>query len=778
MRRLVFFVFAFACLLTAGTVRGRADDSKEFIVNNELVQILDSFDDKKQNPNHVPSLSEILEARGTLVFFDNTNSSGKKPQLGGNIKTKASGALNRTLDRARRRLSAQERKNAKKAAANSAKTRKLAAFVANSAKEPDLTARERPADGQPRYYPLNYDGEKAVALIPPDTLVEVPFLKHIPYFFSRIEILGNGAIRVTETIERVVEPAESDFYGIERSFPKYHTDRTGKKHRTNLMLLEAFLNEKPIRAKLTPDLDGFKIDLRGAEPLPSGMYMFRFSYLLFNKIAEFENNAENAQTPTFKELIWDVTGIDWDIPITRAAAVVLFPPDSVLYSHTAATGGAAGVGRNYRLVKDKKSNDLSYVLTFPLAPYESLTILANWGEKASSSMFQNGKLDRFIIEHGTFAAAFIAFLFVLSYYLTTFFAQRKNQERTPVKTQPLQKGDLTPAVMNYALTKKISSKTLFVLLLGMAAKNFLAFDEQSDGTPILIKMTDKENNLTALERKIAKRLFSKDSTSFAVTNANMLRLKRLTGDVEKSLTREYRRKFTVFPQPYFWFGILMAAVAVGATAALSLFPAITAATAAACVLFFIPAAFSGTRIWTVVCKNGVKAGWKKTFKPLFVFAPSALLLIAALTFFGMQTTLATALAFFAVLVCVGVFKVLLRAPSAAGNAILDNMEGYKLYLSSQDDTLLTVMRNANQKIKALYSKHLPFAVAMGLETPWTKRFAAFDDEDRLKPDWYKGKLPFNETFAADLYAAFARSFPQREDAGKKVKESRFAKKAR
>ena len=65
MRRLVFFVFAFACLLTAGTVRGRADDSKEFIVNNELVQILDSFDDKKQNPNHVPSLSEILEARGT-----------------------------------------------------------------------------------------------------------------------------------------------------------------------------------------------------------------------------------------------------------------------------------------------------------------------------------------------------------------------------------------------------------------------------------------------------------------------------------------------------------------------------------------------------------------------------------------------------------------------------------------------------------------------------------------------------------------------------------------
>lgn len=777
--RYFVFAFAFVCILTAGTVRGRADDPKEFTVNNELVQILDSFDDKKQNPNHVPSLSEILEARGTLVFFDNTNTSGKKSQLGGNVKTKASGALNRTLERARRRLSAQERKNAKAAAANSAKTQRLAAFVANGAKgQPDPAAAEQqPAGERARYYPLDYDGEKTVALIPPNTLVEVPFLKHIPYFFSRIEILGNGAIRVTETIERVVEPTENDFYGIERSFPKYHTDRTGKKHRTNLMLLESFLDEQPANARLTPDLDGFKIDLRGAEPLPSGTHQFRFSYLLFNKIAEFENNAENAQTPTFKELIWDVTGIDWDIPITRAAAVVLFPPDSVLYSHTAATGGAAGVGKNYRIVKDKKSNDLSYVLTFPLAPYESLTILANWGEKAPAPVFQNGKLDRFIIEHGTFAAAFLAFLFVLSYYLTTLFSQRKNQERSSVKAQPLQKGDLTPAVVNYAATRKISPKTLFILLLGMAAKNFLAFDEQADGTPLLIKLTDKESGLTALEKKIAKRLFSKDDTSFAVANANMLRLKRLTDDVEKSLTREYKRKFTVFPQSYFWFGILMAAVAVGATAALSLFPAITAATAAACVLFFIPAAFSGARIWTGVRENGVKAGWKKTVGPLCVFAPSALLLTVALTFFGMQTTLATAIAFFAVLVCVGVFKVLLRAPSAAGDALLNNLEGYKLYLSSQDDTLLTVMRNADQKIKALYSKHLPFAAALGLETPWTKRFAAFDGENRLKPDWYKGKLTFNDTFAADLYDEFARAFPQSGTAGG-TKKSRFAKKTR
>lgn len=35
----------------------------------------------------------------------------------------------------------------------------------------------------------------------------------------------------------------------------------------------------------------------------------------------------------------------------------------------------------------------------------------------------------------------------------------------------------------------------------MASKNFLAFDEQSDGTLLLIKQTDKETGLTPLEKR-------------------------------------------------------------------------------------------------------------------------------------------------------------------------------------------------------------------------------------------------------------------------------------
>lgn len=768
MRCPLFYLAFLGVFLTAPST-GFARRTPDLTIDAELVEILDSFDKKDgEDPYAVPKLSDILEAKGTLVFFDNTNSSGKKPTLGGNIKTKPSNALKRTLERARRRLfgSSEEQKQTVTPPVFSDRTR-----------EPDWFSRQPEAATNPRFLSLDYDGEKTLALIPPDTFIEVPYLKHIPYFFSRIEILGNGSVKVTETVERVVEPRENDFYGIERHFPKYHSDRTGKRYRTNLTVLEASVDNAPAQAKLTPDADGIKMTLHSDKPLKPGTHLHQVTYLLSNKIAEFKNNAENAETPDFKELIWDVTGSHWDIPVMRAGAVMIFPPETKLFSQAAVTSGPDGYGHNYKIRRDKENN-LSFVITFPLAPYEGLTILANWAEKNPAPVFQNGRLDRFVIEHGTAGVALIAFLFILSYYLATYFSLRKDQEKSDIKASPLQKGDLTPAVLNYALHREISPKSLFVVLLNMASKNFLAFDEQSDGTLLLIKLTDKESGLTPLEKKVAGRLFTKESTSFAMTNANVLRLKRLMDDVEKSLTKEYRRKFTVFPQTYFCFGVLMAVIAAGAVSSLSLFPAVTALTSAVCAVCLIPTAATGAKLYAQMRSASFKENKTRLLKTAIALLLPVAVLSVLFMYFSIQTTPATALFFFALLICIGVFKVLLRSPSVWGNSVLENLEGYKLYLSSQDDTLLNVMRNAEQKIKSLYGKHLPFAAAMDLERLWTRRFVAFSEtENQLKPDWYKGKLPFTDTFVEALYNEFAAAFPQENALKKNGGKSRFKKRS-
>ena len=767
MRR-ILFVFATIALSAGFAPRPAA--AADVTIDTDMAEILDSFDGKGgQSPYAVPNATTISEATGTLVFFDNSNSSGKKPKLGGNIKTKSSNALANTLERARRRLfGAKQQQQTAPAAAPVFSDR------SRPAQQTVMEPTGRKAGVEPKFLALDYDGEKTAAFIPPDTFVEVPFLKHIPYFFSRIEILGNGALKVTETIERVVEPSETDFYGIDRLFPKYHADRTGRKYRTNLTVLEATLDKAPVSAVFKPDMNGVKVEFRADAPLAAGTHVYQITYLYFNKIAEFKNSGD-AEAPDFKELIWDITGSHWDIPVMRAGAIVIFPPDSTLYSQAAVTGGLEGVGHNYKISKDKENN-LSYILTFPLAAYEGMTILANWSEKTPSLMLQGGKVDRFIIEHGTTAVALIAFLFVLSYYLATWVSLRKNRAAPDVKAAPLQRGDLSPAVLNYATAKKVTPKSLFILLLDMAAKGFLAFDEQSDGTPVLVKLTDKKNILTAQERKIAARLFSKDDTSFTLTGVNVLRLKRIMAGLQKGVAAEYRRKFTSFPHTYFLFGILMAVVAVVALSSISLFPAITAMTSAAAAVCLIPAAVIGMKIFRLIREEGFKNNKQAVLRAAAVLTPLIIAAAGLGVWYAVQTTAATTLFFYALAVCIGVFKVLLRSPSALGDSIMESARGYKLYLSSQDDTLLAVMRNAEQKIKALYAKHLPFAVALGVEQAWTHRFVAFGGgENRLKPDWYKGKLPFDDAFAETLFSEFSKAFPQEKSDKTGARPSRFKK---
>ena len=770
MRSILFLLTVSIILSINALPYPAAAEDADLIIESDLVKILDSFNSPNEghNPKAAPKWSNLFEAKGTLVFFDNTNSSGKKPNIQGNFEGSSSGKsiLKNILQKARKRLFSKKTSNEKIAPVFSDRTKN---------QSPELLF-DVPTENipEPRLMKIKYDGPKALSLIPPNTIVEVPFLKHIPYFFSRIEVLGNGSVKVTETIQRVVEPGETDFKGIDRYFPKYYKDRTGKIHRTHLTVLEASIDNKPVQAELYPDIRGIRVSLHDDSQLP-GTHQYVTTYLFSNKIIEFKNSEENAEVPDFKELIWEVTGTNWDIPITRAAAVLLLPQQSNIHSQAAITGGVNGLGHNYKIKKDK-NNDLSFVLSFPLAPYEGLSILANWSEPYVSPMFENGKLDRFIIEHGTMFVSLISFLFVLSYYLVTYLGQKKNQTKNIVKAAPLQKGDLTPAVLNYALKKNISSDSLFIILIGMAAKNFLSFGEDGNGTLLLVKETDKESGLTSLEKQVASKLFSKDSTSFALTHANSLRLARIMTDVEKKLKKEYRKKFTVFPHTYFAFGILMALIAVISLASMSLFPMITALTSLACIIMFIPTVFICEKIYTLIRSAPWKENKFRLFKRVLLLLPLLAILTALFIYYSIQTTTLTAVFFFALLISIGIFKTLLRTPSASGASVLDNIEGYRLYLSSQDDTLLNTMRNAIPKIKALYGKHLPFAIALDLAEPWTHRFVAFsEDENQLKPDWYKGKLPFTEDFINALSVEFGKVFPQKNADKKNQKHSRLKK---
>jgi uncharacterized membrane protein len=90
------------------------------------------------------------------------------------------------------------------------------------------------------------------------------------------------------------------------------------------------------------------------------------------------------------------------------------------------------------------------------------------------------------------------------------------------------------------------------------------------------------------------------------------------------------------------------------------------------------------------------------------------------------------------------FAWLLRAPTPAGRQLMDQLEGFKLYLDVAEKDEMN-LRNPPQLTPELFERHLPYAIALGVEQHWGERFArlleSMQDPQRhthYHPLWYSG----------------------------------------
>ncbi len=102
------------------------------------------------------------------------------------------------------------------------------------------------------------------------------------------------------------------------------------------------------------------------------------------------------------------------------------------------------------------------------------------------------------------------------------------------------------------------------------------------------------------------------------------------------------------------------------------------------------------------------------------------------------------------LVSLIVFARLVRAPTLEGRALLDEIEGLKLYMSVAERQELASMRGPDEPVldAKRYEAMLPFAVALGVEDAWTKKFtlaagAAAAAAAANNMGWYIGRGPIS-----------------------------------
>ncbi len=95
-----------------------------------------------------------------------------------------------------------------------------------------------------------------------------------------------------------------------------------------------------------------------------------------------------------------------------------------------------------------------------------------------------------------------------------------------------------------------------------------------------------------------------------------------------------------------------------------------------------------------------------------------------------------------ILVIMGLtFLKLLRAPTVPGRRLLDQLEGFRMYMTTAEEERLKVL-HPPEKTPQLFEKYLPYALALDCENEWNTKFAsvlaAAAAAGATAPLWYSG----------------------------------------
>jgi uncharacterized membrane protein len=88
------------------------------------------------------------------------------------------------------------------------------------------------------------------------------------------------------------------------------------------------------------------------------------------------------------------------------------------------------------------------------------------------------------------------------------------------------------------------------------------------------------------------------------------------------------------------------------------------------------------------------------------------------------------------------FLFLMRAPTLTGRRVMDEIEGFRMYLDTAEQFRLDRMRSPELTPEA-FEMFLPYAFALGVENNWCDRFAKefpqdMDGHNAYRPHWYLG----------------------------------------
>ncbi|MET0089928.1 MAG: DUF2207 domain-containing protein [Candidatus Thiodiazotropha sp.] len=555
-------------------------------------------------------------------------------------------------------------------------------------------------------------------------------------FHSDITVLQDGAMEVIETI-RVRAEGKRMKRGIYRDFPTDYRDSNGHRYRVAFDVRQVQRDDQAEASHSESLENGVRLYIgRSDHYLQPGDYTYRISYRTNRQLGFFTDH---------DELYWNVTGNGWEFPIDQASAAVHLPEgiDAEKIRLEAYTGPVGATQRNYR-------EEVSYIgalfeTTQPLDSQEGLTIVVSWPKGFVQEPTQQQRLGWLLRDNRDIVTALIGLLIVTGFYLVIWRRVGRDPPAGVIIPEYDPPKGFSPGAARYITRMGHDNKTFATALVSLAVKGYLTFSQE--GAEYTAQSSGKSSgpDLGPGEKALLRSLFKgSKGDSIAFKKENHARIRTAINANQEALRNNYDKVYFLTNSLWLIPGILL-------TIAVLVISLLMAPSAEAAGAAFMSLWLSGWSVGVLFLSRAALHAWRNADSALGYGSAIASTLFAlpfligelvglgilfALTSFGMLLLILS-------LIAINVlFYQWLKAPTLAGRAVLDKLEGLKLYMEVAEKDLLK-FKHPPDKTPELFERLFPYALALDVEQPWAARFSAVfaeleQKQNAYNPAWYHG----------------------------------------
>lgn len=561
--------------------------------------------------------------------------------------------------------------------------------------------------------------------------------ERITQFVSEVTVNADASLSVRETIIVNAEGSEIK-RGIVRDFPTTYRDRGGQRVTVGFEVLSVSRDGKPEPFALEPLSNGTAIRIGVKDVfLEHGLHRYEITYRTTRQIGFF---------PDYDEIYWNVTGNGWTLPIDEARVLIRLPSGASIRQHAEYTGPQGSTENASRVIR-AEGPIFDAETTQRLSPREGFTVAVAWQKGLVAPPSDSQKWGWWISDNGGYAALGLGLVLSLLYFLIAWSKVGRDPEKgtiVPLFSPP--KG-LGPAGVRYVTRYGFDDKGFAAALVGLAVKGGLKIADDDDSFTVTKLAGPNGAAFTASEQALYAAL---PSGSTVLRQSNH----RVVGNARQSLGRALKAEYdgTVFLRNLGWFAVGLAISVICLIIGALLLPG-AEGVAGLFGMLWLGGWWGGIVAVGWASLKGVLAArglWRKIsslFGLLFLvpFVGAGIIAPATILFQGeFSPALYVLLGTAAVLGVINViFYQLLRAPTEMGQKLLDQIEGFRLYLSTAEEERLKVL-HPPEKTPELFERYLPYALALDCENEWNAKFAAVlaaaaAAGAAAAPAWYSGR---------------------------------------